>query len=51
MLDTGDNRIADYHTGGAEGLLDLDVHICLHVLHEDCQVGVALLHLLLALHA
>ena len=49
MLDVCDDRVADYHTGGAEGLLDLAVHLRLRVLHEDRRVGVALRHLFLAL--
>ena len=49
VLDVGDDRVPIDHSGGAECLFDLAVHLRLRVLHEYGGVGVALRHLLLAL--
>ena len=50
-LDVGQAGVPLHHLGGAEGFLDLAVHLLRRVLHEDGRVGIALGHLLLTLPA
>ncbi len=40
--DVFDARVALYGALGAEGIVDLALHICSAILHEDGRVGVAL---------